>query len=473
MTPNRSLVLCLLLGVSTASAAEIVVDCARTNGTIRALHGGNGGPIAHGGTLDFSAQFRELRPPLVRLHDCEWPHPTVVDIHTLFPDPAADPAVAESYDFRRTDDYLRAIVEKGAGIVYRLGESIEHTPTKYFVHPPADPERWAAICVGIVRHYNEGWAEGHAYGIRYWEIWNEPENKPAMWTGSDEQYFQLYAATARALKARWPDLKVGGPSLGYTGTVRGEAFEPGEYLVKFLAFCREQRLPLDFFSWHLYTDDPRECVVRARGIRDVLDQSGFVDTEMHFNEWNYLPDGSWEPLMPPGQGAERARFFERMHGAEGAAFTAAVLANLQDTRVEVANYYSFAHHGFGCFDEAGVALKPYYALLAFRRLVETPLRLEATCDAGGGLAVLAGTHAGSTEVRVLVARTDGQDTPLRLRVENLPWAAGTRYEWAVVDAGRNLEVTRSGAWTGVLEIGEALVAPAVGLLILRPDAKKD
>ena len=59
------------------------------------------------------------------------------------------------------------------------------------MHPPADAAKWAAICVGIIRHYNEGWANGFHHGIRYWEIWNEPENRPAMWTGTDEDYLAL------------------------------------------------------------------------------------------------------------------------------------------------------------------------------------------------------------------------------------------------------------------------------------------
>ena len=42
-------------------------------------------------------------------------------------------------------------------------------------NPPRDPARWAAVCAGIVRHYNEGWAGGFRHDIRYWEIWNEPD----------------------------------------------------------------------------------------------------------------------------------------------------------------------------------------------------------------------------------------------------------------------------------------------------------
>jgi hypothetical protein len=121
-------------------------------GTIRPLHGVNNGPICFGGLVDLSSRFRELRIPVVRLHDCEWPNPAVVDIPTIFPDFRADPDDPASYHFERTDDYLQSILDVGADIVYRLGTSIEHTGRKYHVHPPSDIQKWADICVHIVRH---------------------------------------------------------------------------------------------------------------------------------------------------------------------------------------------------------------------------------------------------------------------------------------------------------------------------------
>src|SRR4026208_109760 len=103
-------------------------------------------------------------------------------MHAIFRDINADPDDPKSYDFALTDEYLRSVFTAGMHVVYRLGESIEHTEAKRFVHPPADPGRWANACVGIIKHYNDLWAKGFRYGIKYWEIWNEPENRPAMWS---------------------------------------------------------------------------------------------------------------------------------------------------------------------------------------------------------------------------------------------------------------------------------------------------
>jgi len=186
---------------------DIQIRPDRKSGPLKKLHGVNNGPFSFGSLVDVTEHFRNAEFPLVRLHDVNWPHAWEVDIHTIFPDFGRDPEDPASYDFERTDTYIASILETGAKIVYRLGESIEHTKKKYYVHPPADYEKWAKVCVGIIRHYNEGWANGYHYGIQYWEIWNEPDNpdNQVMWTGTPEQYYDLYRVASLAIKRHDPD----------------------------------------------------------------------------------------------------------------------------------------------------------------------------------------------------------------------------------------------------------------------------
>src|SRR4030095_11769781 len=183
-TPSTFLLLfaSVVLG-SCAGAMELRVDFSQTNGTIRALHGINRGPLVAGGMVDLTESQHALKIPFTRLHDSHLTTSDVVDIHAVFPDFTRDPEKPESYDFARTDAYLAAVRNTGAHIVYRLGHTIEHDEPKRFVHPPKDFGQWARVCAGIVQHYNEGWASGFKHAIRYWEIWNEPENRPACWTG--------------------------------------------------------------------------------------------------------------------------------------------------------------------------------------------------------------------------------------------------------------------------------------------------
>lgn len=466
------LLLLMVAGTCAAGelrAAELRVDFAVTNGLVRPLHGLNKGPLAAGGLIDVSAALQVLAIPSARLHDCHWPNPDVVDLHAVFPDFKADPSRAANYDFALTDEYVSATRQTGAEIVYRLGESIEHTTIRRFVHPPADPAHWAEICLGVVRHYNEGWANGFHHGIRYWEIWNEPENRPAMWSGTDEDYFRLYQVTARALKQRHPELKVGGPAVGASGQFVDGVFQPTAFATNFLARCRRDAVPLDFFSWHCYTADATEPGRRARAIRQLLDAHGFSAAESHLNEWNYLPGNSWSPLARTATPESRQRHYGEMAGAAGAAFITAVLLDLQDAPVDVSNLFHGELGGFGLFNEHGVPQKNYHALRAFRELLRTPQRVEVRGAEPGQLFAVAGLNAARTEAGILIARMVPAATAPRLEALHLPWAGTTTVETHLVDQEHDFAPVSlaTNAPIGV-KVSLPATGPAVVFLRLRP-----
>jgi len=454
-----------------AGEAALEVDFAAPTGRIRALHGINKGPLAPGGIFDVIPEQKALGIPFTRLHDCGWPNPYVVDHHAVFPNPEADPELPESYDFRLTDEYIEAVRQTGAEPIYRLGESIEHTTVKRHVHPPADMEKWAAVCVGIIRHYNEGWANGFHHNIRHWEIWNEPENRPAMWSGTDEDYLRLYRVAATAIKRRFPALKVGGPSLGSSGSFDQGKFVPTAFATQFLEMCRKENVPLNFFSWHCYTSDPAELAARSHAIRRLLDSHGFTETESHLNEWNYLPGNSWEPLTKTGTAASRQRHYQEMGGAPGAAFIAASLLELQEAPVDVCNLFHGELGGFGIFTEQGAPLKAHQALLAFQKLVETPRRVAARGAVAGRLALAAGLGAEGREASILASNFSDRRGEFTLHWKGFAWAGGVTAEIHVVDAESDfsrprIETVPEGRSALRLE----LKAPALALVRLRPAA---
>lgn len=425
-TQTASFFCCLgmLLSVVASPAAEPVnfsIDFGRTNGLLRPLHGVNKGPIAAGGTIDLTAQHRALGIPFTRLHDCLWPHPDVVDIHAIFRNPAADPELPASYDFALTDEYLAAVHRTGAKMIYRLGESIEHMNVKRFVHPPADVDQWAAIGAGIIRHYNEGWANGFHYEIPCVEIWNEPENRPAMWSGTDDDFLRLYTAAARRLKKQFPNIKVGGPGFGATGTLQNGVLKPTEFLSNFLKHCRMQRVPLDFLSWHCYTAEVEELAGRAKEIRKLLDAEGFRRTESHLNEWNYLPDNSWEPFGKSASAATRREFYTRAQGAEGASFALAALIRLQDASVDVANFFHGEIGGFGLFDEFGGETHVFRAFKEFNAVLSgAPIRVQATREKASGTTMVASRSQEGTVAALLFSNPTVEPRTLRVSVANLP-----------------------------------------------------
>lgn len=86
------------------------------------------------------------------------------------------------------------------------------------------------------------------YGAReveqwYFEVWNEPDLS-CFFAGTQQDYFRLYEATARAVKSVDQKLRVGGPSTSAC-----------KWLPEFLAFCKKNSVPCDFVSTHHYPGD--------------------------------------------------------------------------------------------------------------------------------------------------------------------------------------------------------------------------
>ncbi|MGN0521427.1 MAG: hypothetical protein ACI4IQ_02185 [Eubacterium sp.] len=87
----------------------------------------------------------------------------------------------------------------------------------------------------------------------YFEVWNEPDLS-CFFKGSMQDYYRLYAATAKALKSVDPRLKVGGP-----------ATTKSSHLTEFLNFCKNENAPVDFVTTHQYpTDELGHSINRER-----------------------------------------------------------------------------------------------------------------------------------------------------------------------------------------------------------------
>jgi len=256
----------LLAGFHAVAAAadldsrpvQVKIDAARVIGRIKALNDVDNGPLCQRGIVDLSRYYKEIGVRNVRLHDVAWTYDNVIDINYVFPKWAADPDRAETYDFTQTDYYLKTISALGINIIFRLGYSAEYKTAVRHNQPPDSYEKLADICVHIIRHYNQGWANGLRLGIRYWEFWNEPDGKSlSFWAGTPDEFYRLYETVARSVKSEDPTLKVGGPGLAHDLN----------FLEGMLRYCQQRRVPVDFVSWHIYTPDVHEVARRAGRVR--------------------------------------------------------------------------------------------------------------------------------------------------------------------------------------------------------------
>lgn len=421
---------------------KISVDFGKIVGRIKPLHGVNNGPKSLGLFRDMSEHFVNAGIPYVRLHDTEYPYGSgqFVDIACVFPNFDADTEDPVSYNFGLTDEYIKTVQAVGAKIIYRLGPSIEHAPIKIHIFPPKDYEKWARICAGIIRHYNEGWANGFHYGIEYWEIWNEPENPP-MWQGTQEEYFRLYVTAANHLKDRFPQIKVGGYAhCGFYALTRTDAtdfqksFIP--YFTDFLRYITTPgtEAPLDFFSWHLYSDHVEEAATHAHYVQKTLLEYGFDKTENILDEWNYFMSGN------------DALAFQRIKNMVGASFVAGVFCALQKSPVQLATYYDAQPSMAWCgiLDWSG-PLKPFYAFKAFHTLYELGNEVPS---ASAITNVYACAAASDTHGAILLSNYSGESLELTVEVSGLEANNGVRLEFYQLDVTTDLECKRSEDFHG-------------------------
>ncbi len=405
--------------------ATVTVSPDQELGLTRETNGVNRGPADKNYQLDHTAAYRQLRIPSVRLHDCPFRVDNVADFHCIFPDPSADPDLPENYHFEATDRYLGAIREAGAEIYFRLGESIEHQPVKKYVRADRwDPERLARVCVNIVRHYNEGWKDGKRWGIRYWEIWNEPDldqGRPfedrRTWTGTPEQFYVFYKTIALALKAHDPSLKVGGASFAGSGTIQDLSNPYNPILRRWAA----EKVPMDFYSWHTYLANWVNVGISARKVRAALDKLGWKDTESHLTEWGYLGRTAGGVTLFNAQDSRQEKLLAEAlidhRGARRPPVVFGVLARLQYLPVELNHYYT-GDGGiqWGLFDPDGTPNNAFTAFAAFAEFYgKTRVQAAASDDS---LAVFA---AGSrTELLVGISSIEFSPRDVPIKVETAP-----------------------------------------------------
>lgn len=351
---------------------NIRIDFQKTVGRMKPMHGLNNGPLT--GNLRYDARhlFRAAGIPITRLHDCEYPFGSgeYVDIPCIFKCFDADVDDPASYNFDLTDLYLQSIDECGTKILYRLGVSIEHNPIKRYIYPPKDYLKWAKICEHIIRHYNEGWANGLHLGIEYWEIWTEPNNNekenPVMWGGTMQEFAEFYAVAATYLKEKFPHLKIGGPAFSNPTAPAVHTF--------FDTLAQENKHPpMDFFSWHGYVSSVEKAIDRARGAADILRQYGYAEAESLYDEWNYVKN--WNDMQ---------QATALINSEKGMAFNAAMMTAMQSEPCNMMNFYAANWQFKGIWNSifeqdptvnnrnGGVrimrAKKPFYPFLAFNRL---------------------------------------------------------------------------------------------------------
>ena len=319
--------------------------------------------------------FRKAHIPFSRLHDMRTHFHACCDVPSIFRDFDADENDPANYDFTLSDYYIEKIKECGTDIIYRLGSSMEQGDFRFYNEPPKDFAKWARICEHIIRHYNEGWANGHHYGIQYFEIWNEPDtcNKnramDGQWTGTPEEFGEFLSVAASHLKKCFPKLYIGSyPSCNILTPERQDFFRT------VFAILREKQVPIDFCPFHCYADDPERTKRYIETFRTLLNEYGYEDTFLICTEWNYfwIRSGIWSEFELEGGEYLFEEMFTTASSEVGAAYSLAQMMTFQQSEVQAATMHRADALSMYCtmFNIYGVPQKQFDAFYAYDALRE-------------------------------------------------------------------------------------------------------
>lgn len=404
----------------------INVNLSEAVGKIKPMHGMTNSPIVYG-SHDYRRQWKRAGIPFARLHDTDYPKGPVVDIPRIFPDFKADENDPANYRFKNTDAVIEGIIDCGAEVIYRLGTSIEHTRQKIDTIVPTDMDKWARICCNIIRHYNEGWADGYHFNIRFWEIWNEPNlTQDDMWQGTQADYFRMYETASKLIKKEFPNVLVGGPTLAEAmefekNSLKAEYVDEA-YARAFLEFVKRSESPLDFFSWHLYRRNIWEYDEVCHFMKNLVVEYGFGDIIMICDEWN-IKDENNDFALDNGTyvgNSEATQWLDDMKSEIGASFVAAVMITFQKGPLDISTYYdSNPFLTFcGVFEKSGFPTKTYNSFRCFDKLYRlNGNEVKTDCDTENTYVLAAKNEM---EAVLFISNYNGKNGDVKVSFDGLP-----------------------------------------------------
>ncbi len=342
---------------------------------------------------------KKLRPRLIRIFIQEY-----FNIYTE----------RGEFNWRILDPYMDALAQMGGKIVgcitikpKRLFPSIDQR-----IWRPKDVKEWQRVIHELVHRYSV-----EKPLVTHWEITNEPDIGEAGGTPylipEVREYCEFYRMTVEPILSAFSQAKVGGPAL---------ASVDSPLLGGLIQYCKETGTPLDFISWHLYSDEPSQHAQGIEKARSLLENFPGRKPEMLITEWNRnIADISGE--------------------SKDASIVCACLMAMQEAGVDWTFYYQiwdqvffpeqfvswFSPQGiqdmknfwggvprFGLFDLEGKARPNYFLYQMLYRMGEESLAVERKDPQVGILA-----SRSQDMFSLLLTNPSPQDKLLSIRMGNL------------------------------------------------------
>jgi xylan 1,4-beta-xylosidase len=293
------------------------------------------------------------------------------------------------HDFTGVDRVYDALLATGLRPVVELSympHDLASDPTRTvfayeaIISPPRDWDRWADLVTALTAHLVDRYGIEEIRDRWSFEVWNEA-NLDVFWSGSEEEYLQLYDVTVAAVRKVDEALVVGGPSSA-----------AAQWVESLIEHAEESGAPIDFVSTHTYGSPPLD-------LRPILSRHGRDDVKIWWTEWG--PGSQHFHLV--GDSVFAATFL-----LDGMASSMGRLDALShwvasDHFEELGRPQRLGHGGFGLLTVGNLRKPRWWALALLDRLGPDRLAVSSDGDGGGGLvSALAARGAAGEDVGVLV-----------------------------------------------------------------------
>ena len=224
--------------LADADSVNIVVNTSQTLGSIDLTRYALGqGGLSDQPMIDNRVeQIRQLHPQTI--------HVFLQEYFNLYP-------AHHKYHWDTLDKTMEAIRATGARPVVSLciKPRVLYPQVKDDITDPTEYAEWEELVYQVVKHCNQE----RKYGIEYWILTNEadigePGGVPFKFL-TPESYLRYYQHTANAIHRADPGAKVGGPSTANPASSQND---------ELIAAAAAGKVPLEFLSFHLYSNDPQE-----------------------------------------------------------------------------------------------------------------------------------------------------------------------------------------------------------------------
>ncbi len=201
--------------------------------------------------------------------------------------PTIEPRKGE-FDWKLLDSYAALARAKGAKIIFTIGMSPKwaaknpDAPSPYSnlgSSPPADLDDWR----NFVRAIAERNEKVYGGAIRYWEIWNEPDNIVRgyeFYTGTIGELVELARAAREILKQVNPENMIVSPGITQVGQ---------RWLGDFLSQGGAQVVDIIgvHFYWDWYATSVSDFKVTMDGVRKAMAENGCADKPLWVTETGF------------------------------------------------------------------------------------------------------------------------------------------------------------------------------------------